>query len=173
MDPSTIVIGSYPLYSALFHRYVNMISTWQQGASGESWLVHGAVAISDIPPKLMLESNLAKYRWSITSSAVVLSFWNFAQSTTVPLPCSVRNFKAIGQMNNRYCANEIWRDLSFRWVRGGGGVIYITTASAFCGTIHFVFVYKMTCVSNTSIIYLETNGSIIPEHHRVVIYGYE
>ena len=44
------------------------------------------------PPKLISNSNLAKSRSSWTFISVVELFWNFAQSTAVILPCSVRNF---------------------------------------------------------------------------------
>ena len=52
-------------------------------------------AIKYIRPKPILNSNLAKSRSSITSMSFVQSFWNFAQSTAVSLPCSVQNFKTI------------------------------------------------------------------------------
>ena len=45
-------------------------------------------------PKLILNPNLAKSCSSVIS--IVQSFWNFALSTTVPLPCSVQNFIMIG-----------------------------------------------------------------------------
>ena len=80
----------------------------------------GAVAIQNISPKLLLYTNLAKSRLSITYFSVALSFWNFARSTTVTLPCSVRNFKTIGQMKWILWTNEISRNLSLRWVSEGG-----------------------------------------------------
>ena len=38
-------------------------------------------------------SNLTKSLSSVTSLSIVQSIWKFAQSTTISLPCSVRNFK--------------------------------------------------------------------------------
>ena len=34
------------------------------------------------------------------------SFRNFAKNTTVSQPCSVQNFKTIGQLQNKVWANE-------------------------------------------------------------------
>ena len=54
------------------------------------------VQYENMRPKRILNSNLAKSRWSITSVSVTQSFRNFAKSTAVSLPCSVQNFKTIG-----------------------------------------------------------------------------
>ena len=66
-----------------------------------------------IYPKLILNWNFAKSRSSITSVSFQLynCFCNFARSTAVPLWCSVQNFKAIAQLRNKLCADEISRDL--------------------------------------------------------------
>ena len=66
------------------------------------------------PSKCILNSNLAKIRLPITGFAVAQSFWNYAQSTTVILPCSVQNFKMIGQLKRMLWMDEILRDLSFK-----------------------------------------------------------
>ena len=47
---------------------------------------------------------------------VTQSFWNFAYSMAVILPCSLQNFKTIGQLNQMLCTYEILRDLSLRYV---------------------------------------------------------
>ena len=70
-------------------------------------------------PKLILNSTLTKSRSAITSMSVVESFWDFAQSTAVSLPCSVQNFKTIGRLTNKSWTNDILRDLSSRCVFGG------------------------------------------------------
>ena len=76
--------------------------------------IQGAVAMSDIRLKFILNSNLAKSRSSRTSISVTKSFWKFAQSTAVILPCPVQNFETIWQLNSKLWANEISRDLSLR-----------------------------------------------------------
>ena len=42
---------------------------------------------------ILLSSNVAKSHSLLTSVYVIQSFWNFAQSTTVSLPCSVLKFQ--------------------------------------------------------------------------------
>ena len=49
----------------------------------------GPCAMWDICQKCILNSNPTKSRSSITSTSIVQSVWNFAQSTAVILPCSV------------------------------------------------------------------------------------
>ena len=55
----------------------------------------------------------------MTYSLIIQWFWNFAQSTAVVLPCSVKIFKPIGQIKQVLRTNEILRDLSLRWVSDG------------------------------------------------------
>ena len=50
------------------------------------------------------------------SSSVVQSFWNFVQSTTVSLSCSVQKFKTIRQSRNNLWTNELSGDLCLRWI---------------------------------------------------------
>ena len=88
--------------------------------------VHGAVASQDIPWNLILNSNLAKSRLSISYFSVVKSFWNFAHSTTVLFPCSVQNFETIWQLKYILWINEISQHLS--WRRVFGGVSFTETA---------------------------------------------
>ena len=47
-----------------------------------------------------------KTHLSITSISVSQSFWKFAHSAAVSLPCSAQNFKIIGQLRNQLWANE-------------------------------------------------------------------
>ena len=54
------------------------------------------------------------------------SLWNFAQSTAVSLPCSVQNFKLIGQLQRKLWTNEFSRDLSLRWVSDGYPILHST-----------------------------------------------
>ena len=61
-----------------------------------------------------LISNLAKFRMLISNSSRVQSPWNFVQSTGLLVPCSVLNFKVIGQRRRLLRTNEISRDLSSR-----------------------------------------------------------
>ena len=79
----------------------------------------GFVAIWDIHPKFFLNSNLAKPLSFITSFSIGHSFWKFAQSTAVSLPCSMQNFRTIGQPKNKLWANEISLYLSLRWISAG------------------------------------------------------
>ena len=74
------------------------------------------------------EISLAHYScfsWPITLIGQ-LSVWNFAQSTAVSLPCSVQNFKPIGQLKRVLWRNEISRDLSLRWVWDGYPILRST-----------------------------------------------
>ena len=55
------------------------------------------------PPKHSnLNLNIVRYHFSIPHFSVAWSFWNFVQSTAVTLPCSVHNFKMIGNWNWYY-----------------------------------------------------------------------
>ena len=65
------------------------------------------IRVWDIPLELILNSNLFKTFLFITSSTVAQSFWNFAQSTAVILPCSVQNFKMIARISKAIWTNEV------------------------------------------------------------------
>ena len=60
-----------------------------------------------------------KSRSPITYFAIAQSFWNFAQSMTVSLPCSEQNFTTTGLLGNTLCANDIisweafWTDIQY------------------------------------------------------------
>ena len=71
--------------------------------------------------------NLEKSVSAINYFAFVWSFWNFAQSMAVSLPCSVVNFKMIWLLQNKLWAHEIWQDLSLRWF-SEGVTFHIVTA---------------------------------------------
>ena len=60
----------------------------------------------------------------LPSVAIVQSFGNFAQSTVVSLPCSVQNFKKIGQLRNKLRANKTSQNLSLRCVSGGCPILH-------------------------------------------------
>ena len=66
---------------------------WQES----QWLRdrQGAVAMLEIPPKLILNSNLIKSPLSTTALAINQSLRNFAWNMTVSLPFSVQNRKTI------------------------------------------------------------------------------
>ena len=81
----------------------------------------GSCTIWDICPKLLFNTNLVKFRWSMAFISVVQSFWNFAQST-----CSVQNFKMIRQLENKLWPNETLQDLSLRWVSNGYLILHMT-----------------------------------------------
>ena len=68
---------------------------------------------------LLGSSYLMKSHSFVTSISVVKSFWNFAQSMAVTLPCSVQNFRMIWQLKCKICAYEISTDLCLRWVSEG------------------------------------------------------
>ena len=97
-----------------------------QGRS-KGFCYQGVIAIEDISPKLISNSDLVKCNSPITSTSVVQSFWNFAQSMAVSLPCSVQNFTMIGQLKNKLWAIEISWYSSSRWV-SVGGISSIVTA---------------------------------------------
>ena len=78
--------------------------------------------ILGIDRKRILNSYLAKSRFPITYLAVAQSFWNFAQSTTVILPCSVK--KTIGQLKLMLWTNEISWDLGLRCVSDGYPILH-------------------------------------------------
>ena len=71
------------------------------------------------PPEthLKLKSREISPSMSTTSICLVRSFWNFAQSTAVILPCSVQNFKRLDNWNEHYWRTrfrEIWLQYEFR-----------------------------------------------------------
>ena len=67
-----------------------------------------------------------KSRASITFIGAVKSFWNFAQSTAVSLPCSVQTFTTIGQVNDKISEKEISRDLSLRCFSDGCPILQLS-----------------------------------------------
>ena len=97
--------------------------------------LRGCYATKDIHPKFVLNPNHGKSHLPVTFFEVEQSFWNFAQSMAVLLPCSVQNFKMIGQLKQMLGTNEFSQDLSLRWVSDRypimhrDPVIYITTPS--------------------------------------------
>ena len=73
-----------------------------------------ATTAQEISPKLNLNSNLAKSRSSITTISVAPSFWNFAQSMAVILPCSVQYFKMIGEPRKKIIGKPDFMRLEFK-----------------------------------------------------------
>ena len=59
----------------------------------------------NIPLKCTVNQNFARPCSSIPRSSVVQSFWNFAHGMAVSQPCSVHNFKMIGQLFKTLWAN--------------------------------------------------------------------
>ena len=96
----------------------------------QRWCTLQAVTIHNTP---IFNSNLTKYHSSITSISIAQSFWNFAQSMVVPLPCSVQNFKMIGQLRNKLWANEL--KTTFEFNRSCGGISYIATTPCVIRTL--------------------------------------
>ena len=74
--------------------------------------IQGVIAIWYLPPKLILNSNHTKTRLPITSFLVAQSISNCAQSMAVIPPCSVQNFKLIGQLQWMLRMNENLQNLS-------------------------------------------------------------
>ena len=60
--------------------------------------VRGQRTVAKKYRKHILNSNLVNSYLPITCFFIAQSFWNFAQSTAMILPCSVQNFKRIGQL---------------------------------------------------------------------------
>ena len=119
----------FPQEIAFQNAVCKMLTIWSQPQYVEGntarmqRIVYMCVCVC-VCPKLILNSNLAKSRSSITSVTIVKSVSNFAQSTAVILPCSVQNVKAIGQLNHESLANEISRDLSLRWISDGYPILH-------------------------------------------------
>ena len=65
-------------------------------------------------PKLIFNSNCVTSPSSVASISVVQLFWNFAQSMALSLPCSVQNFKMIGQLKIEVWTTEICTEDEFR-----------------------------------------------------------
>ena len=67
-------------------------------------------------PKRMLNFIVAKLRFSVTTMINVESFWNFAQSTSLPLRCPVQHCKTIRHLKNKLRVYKISQDWRLRWV---------------------------------------------------------
>ena len=65
------------------------------------WTSQGDSAVWDARPGLVLDSGLAGSRSSATPVSTVRSFWDFARSTTVILPCSGQDFGAVRRRSDR------------------------------------------------------------------------
>ena len=107
-----------------------------------------AIAIPAISLKLISNSDILKSNLPITSISISQSFWNFAQSMAVSLPCSVQNFKMIGQLRNNVWASrfqEIWVLVSFPW-----GLSNIVTAPSFSQGTDTLWSLMLTAVSSES-----------------------
>ena len=85
---------------------LNREYVWYSIYKAESRLVPSQWETS-LQSKLNLNSVLIKSGLPITYLSIVRSFWNFAQSMAVSLPCSVLNLKMI------YCWNGYQRQISF------------------------------------------------------------
>ena len=73
--------------------------TWGSPGSCRSQVGLMNLTIRDIPPKLMLNPNLANSRLPITYFSVDKSCWNYTKRT-VSLSCFVKNFKSIRKWNS-------------------------------------------------------------------------
>ena len=70
-----------------------------------------SLAIYDIPPKFIFNSNFTKTCFSIIYFQIIISFWNCAQSITLSLLCCLKNFKITWQLKwilwvNKYFHNK-------------------------------------------------------------------
>ena len=74
--------------------------------------------------EMHLNPNSCVPRMPIAYFAVTQSFWYFAQSMAVPLPCSVQHFKTIRQPKRMWWMNKILWDLSLRWVSDGYPILH-------------------------------------------------
>ena len=111
---------SDPQFSCMYEKFNNLWYLKSCGILSLSEMGSWELVQYDrhIRPKHTLNSNLAKSRWlTIIYCSVVKSFWKFALSTAVPLPCSVQNFKTTRQMKTmpgRTTFREIWVYDAFR-----------------------------------------------------------
>ena len=87
----------------------------KHGESSPGYGVQGCCAKYDIRLKLILNSNLVKTRSSMTSVAVVQSFWNFAQNSIVSLPCPVQHFETLKVMDKWVFARLEFK-VRFEWI---------------------------------------------------------
>ena len=71
------------------------------------------------PVKNHLNPNLVETHSSITSISFAQSFWNFAQSMAVPLPCSVQTFTVIKKLQTSYWQSRSHKIWGLRWVSEG------------------------------------------------------
>ena len=76
--------------------------------------------------RLNLKSS--KSHLPITYLPTAQSFWNFAQSMAVTLPCSVQNFKMIGQKKSLLLIEEFRQDLSFKTNYEGYSPLLVVSA---------------------------------------------
>ena len=79
---------------------------------GESFL-NTSITPPSSPAKLTLNSNFEKYPSFTISVSVGPSFWNLVNRGSIN---AYAYFKTIGHLTYMVLANDIWRDLSFRWV---------------------------------------------------------
>ena len=74
----------------------------------------GALAMQDIPAKLILNTNLVKSRSLMIYCSFVESFWPFMQSTVVSLPCTEQN-NWIDHWNGSYGRKSFRHDDIIEW----------------------------------------------------------
>ena len=108
---ASIIISGYSYNHAADVTYVTY---WDRVAIGVAYprSRNSVLGVWRLSQHTHINSNLVKSRLPRTYFSVAQSFWNFAQSTAVILPCSVWNIETIEQMKNMLRTNEISRDLS-------------------------------------------------------------
>ena len=83
-----------------------MLVGWPARAQG---IVTMSVFLQN-PSWTQMSSNLIHWYFP-----VVKSFWNFAPSMAVMMPCCVQTFKVIGQLRQKLSANKVSQYFSSRW----------------------------------------------------------
>ena len=110
----------------------------------------GAVAIHNIPQRLILNSNLTNPHLPMIYFSVVKSLWNFTWSMLVSLPCAVQNFKMIRQL--RKMGKCIFVRFQSKMIFGGISSVYYCVVKWASGnlksSVNQVFVQQFVETNN-------------------------
>ena len=131
------------LYTPFLHGHQrNTFPHWHLHVVHDTYLTVGGLLSRGLLQHMIPIRNIAKSRSSISPISVAQSFWNFAKSTTVTLPCFLQNCKMIRQLRNKliqtrfresWVWGEFWRDILFcnsplhlRALRGTMGTVLLS-----------------------------------------------
>ena len=89
-----------------FSFHLNMDMTWRQKGTIFNHRTDVIIKFYDCRIRIF-KFVITKSTAGKCASMTYISFWNFVQNTTVSLPCSVQNFKTIGQWRYNSWRNEM------------------------------------------------------------------